>query len=76
MEQVADYYTKYTLTATYRDQLVQGLFADGTNTPDNSTFGAWTVMNTKDTYYGGSTYSDLTVDGLLYNYIVSRKTSL
>lgn len=32
------------------------------------TFGAWLVMN-KDTYLGGSTHSDLTVDGITYNYM-------
>lgn len=30
------------------------------------------VMNTKDTYFGGPTHSDLTVDGILYNYISSN----
>jgi hypothetical protein len=27
------------------------------------------VMNTVDTYFGGPTHSDLTVDGIVYNYI-------
>ncbi|EME39923.1 polysaccharide lyase family 4 protein [Dothistroma septosporum NZE10] len=36
------------------------------------TFGAWFVMNTIDTYNGGPTHSDLTVDGILYNYMVSN----
>lgn len=26
-------------------------------------------MNTKDTYFGGPTHSDLTVDGITYNYM-------
>lgn len=30
------------------------------------------VMSTKDTYFGGPTHSDLTVDGILYNYISSN----
>ena len=30
------------------------------------------VMNSKDTYFGGPTHSDLTVDGILYNYISSN----
>lgn len=47
-------------------------FADGSNTPDGSAYGAWMVMNTKDTYFGGPTHSDLTVDGILYNYISSN----
>jgi rhamnogalacturonan endolyase len=29
-------------------------------------------MNTKDTYFGGPLHSDLTVDGIVYNYIVSN----
>lgn len=29
-------------------------------------------MNTKDTYFGGPTHSDLTVDGIVYNYISSN----
>jgi rhamnogalacturonan endolyase len=28
-------------------------------------------MNTKDTYFGGPLHSDLTVDGIVYNYISS-----
>ena len=30
------------------------------------------VMNTKDTYFGGPLRSDLTVDGIVYNYITSN----
>lgn len=61
VEQVSDYFTKYTLSDTWRDHDVHGIFADGKNgsTADNTTFGAWTIMNTKDTYFGGPTYSDL-----------------
>lgn len=44
-------------------------FADGTQTPDNSTYGAWLVMNTKETYFGGPLHSDLMVDGIVYNYV-------
>lgn len=44
-------------------------FADGTQTSDNSTYGAWLVMNTKDTYFGGPLHSDLMVDGIVYNYV-------
>lgn len=29
-------------------------------------------MNTKDTYFGGPLHSDLTVDGIVYDYIVSN----
>jgi hypothetical protein len=47
-------------------------YADGTQTPDNSTYGMWMVMNTKDTYYGGPLHSDLVVDGIVYNYMSSN----
>lgn len=69
---VADYWTKYTMNEAYRNHTVHGLFADGTGTPGNVTYGAWTIFNSRDTYYGGPTYADLTVDGLMYNYIISN----
>jgi rhamnogalacturonan endolyase len=31
-------------------------------------------MNTKDTYYNGPKWSDLTVDGIVYNYISECRT--
>lgn len=68
----SDYYTKYTFSAVWRDHTVHGLFSDGKLSEDNSTFGAWLVMNTKDTYFGGPIHSDLAVDGIVYNYIVSN----
>lgn len=72
VEQFSSYFTKYTFQAVWRDHLVHGMFADGTQSKDNSTFGAWMVMNTKDTYFGGPIHSDLVVDGIVYNYIVSN----
>ncbi|KAK7998447.1 type I polyketide synthase [Apiospora arundinis] len=73
VDRMSDYFTKYTFSAVWRDQLAHGLFADGTRgNADNSTFGAWLVMNTKDTYFGGPVHSDLVVDGILYNYMVSN----
>lgn len=72
VEQISDYFTKYTFQDTWRDHDVHGMFADGTESDDNSTFGAWLVMNTKDTYFGGPIHSDLVVDGIVYNYIVSN----
>ena len=72
VENVADYWTKYTMSEAYRNHTVHGLFADGSGTPGNVTYGAWTVFNTRDTYYGGPTYADLTVDGLMYNYVISE----
>jgi len=47
------------------------MFADG-GTSDGVAYGAWLVMNSKDTYFGGPLHSDLTVDGIVYNYIVSN----
>lgn len=71
-ESFSDYFTKYTFSAVYRDQTVHGMYADGTLSADNATFGSWLVMNTKDTYFGGPTWSDLVVDGIVYNYIISN----
>ncbi|KAJ5490700.1 rhamnogalacturonate lyase B [Penicillium diatomitis] len=56
--QFSDYFTK--------NNSVHGLYADGTNSA-GSTYGAWLVMNTK-----GPLHSDLTVDGIVYNYLVSN----
>ena len=72
VEQFADYFTKYTFAAVWRNHTVHGLFADGSQSKSNFTFGAWLVMNTKDTYFGGPVHSDLVVDGIIYNYLVSN----
>lgn len=72
VREMSRYFTKYTFQTTWRDHKAHGLFADGSRTRDNVTFGAWMVMNTKDTYFGGPLYSDLTVDGIVYNYMVSN----
>lgn len=72
VQQESDYFTKYTFHDTWRDHKAHGMFADGSATPDNSTYGAWLVMNTRETYYGGPLHSDLTVDGIVYDYIVSN----
>jgi rhamnogalacturonan endolyase len=69
VQQESDYFTKYTFADTWRDHDVHGIYSDGTTSDDNSTFGAWLVLNTKDTYYGGPLHSDLIVDGIVYNYI-------
>ncbi|KAL4898082.1 putative rhamnogalacturonate lyase B [Aspergillus ambiguus] len=69
--QFSEYFTKYTFSNAWRDNNVHGLYADG-STSNGTTYGAWLVMNTKDTYYGGPLHSDLTVDGIVYNYIVSN----
>jgi hypothetical protein len=69
VEEFADYFTKYTVSDEWRDHKVHGVYGDGSQSKDGSTFGAWLVMNTVDTYFGGPTHSDLTVDGIVYNYI-------
>ncbi|KXJ85533.1 rhamnogalacturonate lyase [Microdochium bolleyi] len=72
VQQVADYFTKYTFQDTWRDHPVHGMYADGSKTADGSTFGSWLVMNTLETYYGGPLHSDLVVDGIVYDYMVSN----
>jgi rhamnogalacturonan endolyase len=69
VKEVSDFFTKYTFADTWRDHLVHGMYGDGTGSPDGSTWGAWMVMNSRDTYYGGPLHSDLTVDGIVYNYM-------
>ncbi|RBQ76985.1 hypothetical protein FVER14953_12368 [Fusarium verticillioides] len=71
VEQYSDYWTKYTLSESWRNHDVHGQFSDGSTSADGSTFGAWLVHNTRETYYGGPLHSDLVVDGIVYNYIVS-----
>ncbi|KAH7396400.1 polysaccharide lyase-like protein family 4 [Pyrenochaeta sp. MPI-SDFR-AT-0127] len=69
VKQMSDYFTKYMFSEEWRDQTVHGMYGDGSKSTDGSTFGAWLVMNTKDTYFNGPTHSDLTVDGIVYNYL-------
>lgn len=70
-EQYSDYFTKYTLSESWRNHDVHGQFSDGSHSNDGSTFGAWLVHNTRETYYGGPLHSDLVVDGIVYNYMVA-----
>lgn len=67
----SDYFTKYSLSESWRNHDVHGQFSDGSTSDDGSTFGAWLVHNTRETYYGGPLHSDLVVDGIVYNYMVS-----
>jgi rhamnogalacturonan endolyase len=67
--QMSDYFSKYMFAESWEYHTHHGLFSDGEGTRDGSTYGAWLVMNTKDTYYNGPKWSDLTVDGIVYNYI-------
>ncbi|KAL4933808.1 galactose mutarotase-like domain-containing protein [Aspergillus undulatus] len=71
VSEYSDYFTKYTLSESWRNHDVHGHFSDGSKTDDGSTLGAWLVHNTRETYYGGPLHSDLVVDGIVYNYIVS-----
>jgi rhamnogalacturonan endolyase len=67
--QMSDYFSKYMFSESWEYHTHHGLFSDGAGTRDGSTYGAWLVMNTKDTYYNGPKWSDLTVDGIVYNYV-------
>lgn len=70
-KEFAEYFTKYTFSSDWRQTIAHGMYADG-STSNGTSFGAWLVMNSKDTYFGGPLHSDLTVDGIVYNYIVSN----
>jgi rhamnogalacturonan endolyase len=72
VKQVSDYFTKYMFSEEWRDQDVHGMYGDGTKSSDGTAYGAWLLMNTKDTYFNGPTHSDLTVDGIVYNYMISN----
>ncbi|CAO2651071.1 Nn.00g093680.m01.CDS01 [Neocucurbitaria sp. VM-36] len=69
---VGDYFTKYTFQDTWRDHKAHGMWADGSGSANGSTYGAWLVHNTVETYFGGPLHSDLVVDGIVYNYISSN----
>ncbi|KNG87384.1 rhamnogalacturonate lyase B [Aspergillus nomiae NRRL 13137] len=71
VSQYSDYFTKYSLAESWRNHDVHGMFGDGSASSDGSTFGAWLVHNTVEAYYGGPLHSDLVVDGIVYNYLVS-----
>ncbi|KAF2826762.1 galactose mutarotase-like protein [Ophiobolus disseminans] len=68
VKEVSDYFTKYMFSEEWRDQTVHGMYGDGSKSSDGLAYGAWLVMNTKDTYFNGPTHSDLTVDGIQYYY--------
>ncbi|KAI8965078.1 polysaccharide lyase family 4 protein [Daldinia sp. FL1419] len=71
VKQYSDYFTKYAFAEVWRDHDVHGQFSDGSTSSDGNTYGAWLVHNTRETYYGGPLHSDLVVDGIVYNYLVS-----
>jgi len=70
-KQESSYFTKYTFSDDWRTNNAHGIYSDGTQTKGMA-YGAWLVMNTKDTYFDGPIHSDLTVDGIVYNYLVSN----
>lgn len=72
VKQMSEYFTKYMFSEEWRDQTVHGMFGDGSKSGDGTAYGAWLLMNTKDTYFNGPTHSDLTVDGIVYNYMISN----
>lgn len=79
VQQTSNYFTKYSFTDTFKDHEAHGLYADGmgggqgyknvTWMGKNDTWGAWLVTWNKETYYGGPLRSDLTVDGIVYDYM-------
>ncbi|KAI1387385.1 polysaccharide lyase family 4 protein [Hypoxylon trugodes] len=71
VKQYSDYFTKYAFSEVWRDHAVHGQYSDGSTSSDKNTYGAWLVHNTRETYYGGPLHSDLVVDGIVYNYMVS-----
>jgi rhamnogalacturonan endolyase len=56
VEQISDYSIKYMFLEEWRDQRVHGIHGDGSKSTDGSAFGAWMIMNTKDTYFNGPTH--------------------
>jgi rhamnogalacturonan endolyase len=71
-KQMSDYFTKYMFSEEWRDLTAHGMYGDGSKSSDGSAYGAWLLMTTKDTYFNGPTHSDLTVDGIVYNYLISN----
>ena len=57
---------------TWRKHKSHGMWADGSGGANGTTYGAWLVHNTVETYFGGPLHSDLVVDGIVYNYISSN----
>ncbi|KAF2663162.1 galactose mutarotase-like protein [Microthyrium microscopicum] len=65
------YFTKYSFADTWRDHEAHGLFGDGSKM-GNGTWGAWLTMWNRENYYGGPLHSELTVDGIVYDYFISN----
>ncbi|CAJ2513937.1 Uu.00g020560.m01.CDS01 [Anthostomella pinea] len=71
VQQYSDYFTKYTFSELWRDHQAHGQYSNGRTSSDGNPYGAWLVHNTRETYYGGPLHSDLVVDSIVYNYLVS-----
>ncbi|KAM0332556.1 hypothetical protein ACHAQA_002840 [Verticillium albo-atrum] len=71
VDQYSDFFTKYSFSDQWRNHKAHGMYSDGTTTQGNQTYGAWLVHNTVETYYGGPLHSDIMVDNIVYNYIIS-----
>jgi rhamnogalacturonan endolyase len=69
------YFTKYSFADTWMDHVAHGLFGESSST-SNGTWGSWLVMWNRETYYGGPLHSDLTVDGIVYDYMGTLSKSL
>ena len=62
------YFTKYSFADEWKDHELHGLYGDG-KAAGNGTWGAWMVQWNRETYYGGPIRQDLTVDGIIYDYM-------
>ncbi|KAF7320606.1 Galactose mutarotase-like protein [Mycena chlorophos] len=63
--QEADYWTKYQF-ADNQTNKAHGLYSPPSG-DSNTSYGAWWVVNQKDTFFGGPLHIDLMVDGIIYN---------
>ncbi|KAH8650696.1 rhamnogalacturonate lyase B [Ilyonectria robusta] len=70
-DEYSDFFSKYAFSDQWRDHKVHGMYTDGTQNENGESYGSWVVHNHVDTYYGGPLHSDIMVDGIVYDYIVS-----
>jgi rhamnogalacturonan endolyase len=63
------YFTKYSFAEVWKNHEVHGMYSDGLRQKGNGTWGAWMVQWNRETYYGGPLHADLTVDGIVYDYM-------
>jgi rhamnogalacturonan endolyase len=66
------YFTKYSFAEVWKDHEAHGMYSDGMSKEANGTWGAWMVQWNRETYYGGPLHADLTVDGIVYDYMISN----